>query len=80
MNTRFHNQQGSGKDERDGGGTKDKVEAAAATSAAKAKALDPKITDDGGVVPAETGLTTPGSEPLFEHSRKAAEASKRART
>ena len=46
------------------------MEAAAATSAAKAKALDPKITDDGGVVPAETGLITPGREPLvFEHSR-----------
>ena len=60
----------SGKDERDGGGTKDKVEATAATSAAKAKALDPKITDDDAVVGVETGLITPGREPLvFEHSR-----------
>ena len=60
----------SGKNERDGGGTKDEVEAAAATSAAKAKALDPKITDDGAVVGVETGLVTPGREPLVsEHSR-----------
>ena len=56
--------QGSGKDERDGREAKDKVEAAAATSAAKAKALDPKITDDDAVVGVETGLITPGREPL----------------
>ena len=62
--------EGSGKDERDGREAKDKVEAAAATSAAKAKALDPKITDDDAVVGVETGLITPGREPLvFEHSR-----------
>ena len=45
------------------------MEAAAATSAAKAKALDPKITDDGAVVGAETGLVTPGREPLIVSTR-----------
>ena len=59
----------SGEKREGRGGTKDKVEAAAATSAAKAKALDPKITDDGGVVPAETGLVTPGCEPLVLSTR-----------
>ena len=61
---------GEEREKREGrGGTKDKVEAAAATSAAKAKALDPKITDDGAVVGAETGLVTPGCEPLVLSTR-----------
>ena len=45
------------------------METAAATSAAKAKALDPKITDDDAVVGVETGLVTPGREPLVLSNR-----------
>ena len=59
-----------GRDERDGGsGAQGGKAATAAAAASAAKAPDPKVTDDGGVVPAETGLVTPGCEPLVLSTR-----------